>query len=335
MIIVENLFKSYEKKIKGKFLNNKKVKFNAVKKLNMKIEEGKIVGLLGVNGAGKSTTIKMLSTLLKPDKGTITIDGMDIEKDAYKIKPIINMIVGGERAMYWRLTAKENLEYFGKLYGLSGKELDVRVKELINFVGLNGRENEPVERYSKGMRQRVQIARGLINDPKYIFMDEPTLGLDVASAKSIRKYVKQLAIEKNKGILLTSHYLGEIEELCDYVYVINQGELLLEGTPEKVINLISVYHHRYHLTIKSSNKNYINLLNSLKVIDQVFIISTDNVSENIYNIVIGSKTNLDSKLFKLIINYASIENYSYEKASLEDAMIKIIEEPDKKYEIIS
>ena len=142
--------------------------------------------------------------------------------------------------MYWRLTAKENLEYFGSLYGLSGDVLRDRIKELLKLVELEEAADIPVERYSKGMKQRLQTARGLINDPEYIFLDEPTLGLDIMIAKEIRELIRGLAVKKNKGILLTTHYISEAEELCDYIYVLDKGEVIAEGTKEELRSLLSV-----------------------------------------------------------------------------------------------
>jgi ABC-2 type transport system ATP-binding protein len=142
------------------------------------------------------------------------------------------MIAGGERMIYWRLTAKENLEYFGRLYNIPKGLLRERMEQLLGYVGLQEKEDTPVEQYSKGMKQRLQIARGLINDPKYIFMDEPTLGLDAPIARELRAFTRKLAKEQQKGILLTSHYIHEIEELCDYVYIIDKGKKLMEGVPK-------------------------------------------------------------------------------------------------------
>lgn len=147
------------------------------------------------------------------------------------------MISGGERNLYWRLTAKENLRYFGSLYGLSGTELSEKIAYLLKIVGLEDAADIPVERYSKGMKQRLQIARGLINDPEYLFMDEPTLGLDIMIAKEIRELVLELAKKEKKGILLTTHYIQEAEELCDYIYVLDKGEIIAQGTKEELKEL--------------------------------------------------------------------------------------------------
>ncbi|WIY62762.1 ABC transporter ATP-binding protein [Bacillus arachidis] len=246
MIQAKQLVKRYELKEKVGFFRKKRRVVEAVNGLDLTIQKGEIVGLLGVNGAGKTTTIKMLATLLEPTSGTIEIDGIDSTKQDLFVKKKINMIAGGERMLYWRLTGKENLQYFGSLYGLKGVELEERIQFLLQQVELKEAANMPVERYSKGMKQRLQIARGLINDPDYLFLDEPTLGLDAPVAKKLREMVNRLAKEQNKGILLTSHYLEEVEELCDRLYIIEKGRLLYEGTPENIIQSIV---REYHLEI--------------------------------------------------------------------------------------
>lgn len=238
MLEAKNLKKYYTIKERTGWLSRKKKLIPAVNGIDLSIHKGEIIGLLGVNGAGKTTTIKMLSTLLTPTSGSIFVDGINALKQPGLIKQRVNMIAGGERMLYWRLTARENLMYFGRLYGLHGRALNKICSGLINLVGLDDAANLPVERYSKGMKQRLQIARGLINDPDYLFLDEPTLGLDAPVARQLRKTVKDLAACQGKGILLTSHYLEEVEELCDQVYVIDKGHLLLHDTPEHIVRTV-------------------------------------------------------------------------------------------------
>lgn len=237
MLKAENLGKVYHTSVGKRFFKREKITVEAVKNLDLEIREGQIVGLLGINGAGKTTTIKMLSTLLAPTIGDITIDGMDAVKNATEVKKFINMVAGGERMIYWRLTGKENLWYYGQLYGVEEKILKKRMEYLLELVGLTEKQDVPVERYSKGMKQRLQIARGLINDPRYIFMDEPTLGLDAAISKELREYVKQIAYKEGKSILLTSHYMQEVEELCEYIYILDHGTVIAQGTPKELAYL--------------------------------------------------------------------------------------------------
>ena len=207
-IIARHLVKDYIlKEKKGLFVRRQKKVVHAVKDISLEIPQGKITGVLGINGAGKTTTIRMLASVIAPTAGGLTMNGVDAVKNHLWVKERINMISGGERNLYWRLTAKENLRYFGSLYGLSGSGLNEKIADLLKIVGLEDAADIPVERYSKGMKQRLQIARGLINDPEYLFMDEPTLGLDIVIAKEIRKLVLELAKKEKKGILLTTHYI--------------------------------------------------------------------------------------------------------------------------------
>ncbi|XCP86436.1 ABC transporter ATP-binding protein [Roseburia hominis] len=239
-IIARNLVKDYELKEKrGLFRPRTRKTVHAVKGVSLEIPRGKIIGLLGINGAGKMTTIRMLSSVIEPTAGTLEMEGIDAIKEHRRVKERINVISDGERNLYWRLTAVENLEYFGSLYGISGDTLKKRIRNLLRIVDLEEAADIPVERYSKGMKQRLQIARGLVNDPAYIFLDEPTLGLDIVIAKEIRELIRRLAAEKEKGVLLTTHYISEAEELCDYIYVIDHGKIIARGTKEELQTLFA------------------------------------------------------------------------------------------------
>lgn len=321
MLSAVNLRKVFvTKEKKGAFRTQKK-EVVAVKSLDLEIRPGEIVGLLGINGAGKTTTIKMLSTLLMPTTGNIVIDGIDAVKEPMKVKKQINMIAGGERMLYWRLTARENLAYFGSLYGLSGKALTERISALLKAVDLEVAADTPVERYSKGMKQRLQIARGLINDPNYLFLDEPTLGLDAPIAKHLREHIRDLAIQEGKGILLTSHYLSEVETLCERVYIIDQGALVLHDTPEKIISdvaagdLLSVWvsefqdETRVHLT-----KMLLPFKASLTVIEQ----------SGGVELRVQSKQEVTALVLQFLFEHGvTLRRLEVQKPKLEDAILKL------------
>ncbi|MDF2533226.1 MAG: daunorubicin transporter ATP-binding protein [Clostridia bacterium] len=323
MLIAKGLKKNYISMEKKGFLKSSKKTVEAVKGLDLTIEPGKIVGLLGLNGAGKTTTIKMLSTLLEPDEGNCTIDGLDLTRDAFKIKHMVNMIAGGERMVYWRLTARENLEYFGKLYNIPNKELKNRIDNLIEFVGLKDRANEAVEKYSKGMKQRLQIARGLINDPKYLFMDEPTLGLDAPIARDLRKFTKSLAREEGKGILLTSHYITEIEELCDYVYIINQGLKVMEGTPREIASIVANCTNKYRIKINSFSEKFKGQFETfLNTVQSEYQLEE---SEGSYEIDVTSHRDIQSELISILSQQTKIISFAAMEPKLEDAIITLSE----------
>jgi ABC-2 type transport system ATP-binding protein len=209
--------------------------------INLVIPRGRVTGLLGLNGAGKTTTIKIISTLLRPSSGTVSVDGMDVERDARAIRRRINLIAGGERMVYARMTGRENLFYFGQLYNVPNPVLKTRSRELLELVGLSHVADTVVEQYSRGMTQRLSIARGLINDPDYLLLDEPTLGLDAPIARDLRVVIAGL-VRSGKGILLTSHYLAEVEELCEHVFVIADGRHLAAGSPGELTAASRVHH---------------------------------------------------------------------------------------------
>jgi ABC-2 type transport system ATP-binding protein len=202
----------------------------AVRGVSFEIQQGELFGLLGPNGAGKTTTIKMLITLLIPTKGTARVLGHDVVKEAREVRKRIGYVFGGERGVYERLSGYDNLRYFAELYAVPPKEIRPRIDYLLELVGLKGREQERAEGYSRGMKQRLHIARGLLHDPPVVFLDEPTIGLDPVGARELRATIASLA-DAGKTILLTTHYMFEADALCDRIAVINRGEIVAEGTP--------------------------------------------------------------------------------------------------------
>jgi ABC-2 type transport system ATP-binding protein len=207
-----------------------KLVVEAVRGVSFDIERGELFGLLGPNGAGKTTTIKMLITLLLPTSGSATVLGHDVVDDAREVRRHIGYVFGGDRGLYERLNALDNLRYFAELYGVPPREQRQRIGMLLELVGLTGREKERVEGFSRGMRQRLHIARGLLHDPEVLFLDEPTIGIDPVGARELRSTIATLK-DQGKTILLTTHYMFEADELCDRIAVISDGELVAEGTP--------------------------------------------------------------------------------------------------------
>ncbi|MGD8604584.1 MAG: ABC transporter ATP-binding protein [Anaerolineales bacterium] len=202
----------------------------AVDDISFDIRQGELFGLLGPNGAGKTTTVKMLTTLLIPTAGHASINGMDVVKQADKIRASIGFIFGGERGLYWRLSGIDNLRYFASLYHVEPRVSEERIPYLLDLVGLSGRGNEKVEGYSRGMKQRLHIARTLLHDPEVLFLDEPTIGLDPVGARELRSVIRNLQSE-NKTILLTTHYMFEADALCQRIAVIDKGRIIALDTP--------------------------------------------------------------------------------------------------------
>ena len=215
------------------FLKKEKRVVQAVDGISFEVRRGEIFGLLGQNGAGKTTTIKMLTTLLAPTAGTCKVLGCDTFGQEKQIRKRINFIFGGEMGVYRRLSARDNLRYFSNLYLIPRKERDVRIEKILKLVDLADRADDLAETYSKGMIQRLQIARGLINDPEILFMDEPTVGLDPLGTRMLRDIIRRLK-EQGKTVLLTTHNLAEVEELCDRLIIINKGKVVARGTPAEI-----------------------------------------------------------------------------------------------------
>ena len=218
---------------KRRFFTRKEPKtlFTAVHGVDLQIERGEIFGLLGPNGAGKSTTIRMLCTLLEPTSGTAHVNGFDIVKQANDVRRSLGTVLAGERSIYWKLTGRENLEYFAALYHLPAEITKKRVDELIERMELKDRANELVEKYSTGMRQRIAIAKALLARPPILLLDEPTLGLDPQAARRVRELVAELK-QEGHTILLTTHYMEEADQLSDRIGIIDTGKVIALNTPE-------------------------------------------------------------------------------------------------------
>ena len=205
--------------------------FTAVNGVDLQIERGEIFGLLGPNGAGKSTTIRMLCTLLEPTSGTAQVNGFDIVKQANDVRRSLGTVLAGERSIYWKLTGRENLEYFAALYHIPPAIAKKRVEELIERMEIKDRANELVEKYSTGMRQRIAIAKALLARPPILLLDEPTLGLDPQAARRVRELIAELK-QEGHTILLTTHYMEEADQLSDRIGIIDTGKVIALDTPE-------------------------------------------------------------------------------------------------------
>jgi len=206
------------------------VEVQALTDASLSVEPGELFGLLGPNGAGKTTSIKILTTLLLPSSGRVRVLGHDPAGEPSKVRPLIGYVFGGDRGLYDRLSARDNLSYFADVYRVPIRDKSRRIEELLDVVGLRGREKERVETFSRGMKQRLHIARGLLHDPPVLFLDEPTIGLDPVGARELRETVSALR-DAGKTILLTTHYMYEADELCGRVAVITGGRIVAEGTP--------------------------------------------------------------------------------------------------------
>lgn len=228
-IKTENLGRTY--KIRGGKRDEPKTRV-ALVDVNLEVARGEFFGLLGPNGAGKTTLIKILTTLLGPSIGRAWVAGFDVARNPEQVRPHINMVSGGESSGYGLLTVRENLWMFGQFYGLDSKTTFRRIDELLSVINLKDRAHTKTSDLSTGLRQKMNIVRGFLTDPQVVFLDEPTLGLDVNASREVRAFVKSWVTEQpQRTMLLTTHYMAEADELCDRVAIINAGRVLACDTP--------------------------------------------------------------------------------------------------------
>jgi ABC-2 type transport system ATP-binding protein len=224
IITIENLIKKFKGADEA-----------AVKGISLSIAKNEIFGLLGPNGAGKTTTISILCGLFRESSGSVSIDGMDLSSNLTAIKQIIG-VVPQDIALYPTLTARENLNFYGHMYGLSGNDLKARIEKWLANFGLTDAANKRVSEYSGGMKRRVNLIAGILHNPKILFLDEPTVGVDVQSRNVIISYLKELN-QQGMTIVYTSHHMEEAEHFCTRVGIIDYGKIIAEGTPSELVNM--------------------------------------------------------------------------------------------------
>lgn len=321
-IVVSNLRREYKSYV-GVFRRKLK-QVVAVEGISFEVEPGELFGILGPNGAGKTTTVKMLTTLLIPSGGTATILGYDVVKQAEAIRPRIGFIFGGERGLYWRLSGADNLKYFSSLYQIEPAVQAKRIPYLLELVGLADRANEKVEGYSRGMKQRLHIARTLLNDPEVMFLDEPSIGLDPVAARDIRQVVRDLRDQK-KTILLTTHYMFEADELCRRIAVINHGRIVALDTPanlKRVVQDLAVV----ELEVKALSPQSLERLKHLAFVDAVTVQEREQDSLVVVQTARGSEAVPD---LLAQLNGASLQKVSVREPTLEDAYVRLVETADE------
>lgn len=223
MIIVNDLHKSFKAKTGA---------VHAVQGVSFTAHDGEITGLLGPNGAGKTTSLRMLYTLMTPDKGTISIDGFSTETQSYDVRTRLGVLPDA-RGVYKRLTARENIAYFGRLHGMSDQLINERTVRLVKALGMEEFIDRQCEGFSQGQRTKTAIARALIHDPKNVILDEPTNGLDVMTTRGLREFLLQLKAE-GRCVIFSSHIMQEVAALCDRIVVIAHGKVMANGTPDEI-----------------------------------------------------------------------------------------------------
>jgi len=294
----------------------------ALTNVNIEIPRGELFGLLGPNGAGKTTLIKILTTLLSPTSGEAYVAGFDVAKHAAKVRPRINMVSGGESSGYGLLTVRENLWMFAQFYGIPPKEANQRIKDLLEIVGLGDRLNTKSSDLSSGLRQKMNIVRGFLTDPNVLFMDEPTLGLDVGASRDVRRFIRSWVDEnEDKTLLLTTHYMVEAEELCDRVAIINQGKVLACDTPTRLKQDLQK-EAIFRMEVSPLNGTPIKAFEALEGVKEVTYEPHDGFS--VLEFIVAEEDVLSSVVAKMTDNDIHLLNLQKREPSLEDVFVNLV-----------
>jgi ABC-2 type transport system ATP-binding protein len=300
-------------------VRRKRKDITALDGVTLSIEAGELFGLLGPNGAGKTTLTKILATILLPTAGRAEVLGYDVVRSYAQVRPRIGIVFGGERGLYWRLSGRYNIQYFADLYRVPPHLSRKKIPELLELVGLNERADERVEGYSRGMKQRLHIARGLVNDPEVVFLDEPTIGLDPVAARELRQVIKGLK-QAGKTVFLTSHYMYEIDALCDRVAVLHKGKIIKQDSPSALKQLVADL-EVVEIECMGIAEEYIEKLRLHPRVDSVNIETRDHIQ--ILQIQAPAGSELIQE-FMHILEGARIQKVITRQPTLEDAYIKLV-----------
>ncbi|MBI3360068.1 MAG: ABC transporter ATP-binding protein [Chloroflexi bacterium] len=298
----------------------------ALADVNLKVECGELFGLLGPNGAGKTTLIKILVTLLAPTSGLAQVGGHDVIKSPHLIRPLINMVSGGESSGYGLLTVRENLWLFAQFYGLDNKTSQERITELLGVVGMLDRANTKSSDLSTGLRQKMNIVRGFVTDPEILFLDEPTLGLDVGAAREVRRFVRRWVAERErprsgKTVLLTTHYMVEADELCDRVAIIDKGRVLACDTPANLKRRLQ-REAIFHMQVSPMNNGALSGFGTLPGVRKFTHEAHDGSST--LELILEADDVLSSVVAKLTQHNARILNLQKREPTLEDVFVDLV-----------
>ncbi|MBO3767953.1 MAG: ABC transporter ATP-binding protein [Candidatus Brockarchaeota archaeon] len=290
----------------------------AVDKLSFEVEKGEIFGILGPNGAGKTTTIRLLACLLSPSSGSANVGGFDIVKDSMKVREIVG-IQTENPSLYERLTAYENLDFFAEAYGiLDSQERRKRIRDLLDFFGLWVFKDKKVGAFSRGMKQKLSIARAIVHDPDIIFLDEPTSGLDPESAREIKDLMKSFS-RKGKTIVFSTHVLGDAEKLCNRVMIISKGKRVALGALEELLTNTSKPILR--ITLKKLDQRVIDAIKCFKQVKEVTVAD----SSSVVSIVLDDVETITPEIIKsVVLNGGLILSVNVVNQSLEDVYLKIV-----------
>ena len=319
-IEVKNLVKRYVTKRRRGLLKSEVEIVEALRGISFDVKHGEVVGLLGPNGAGKTTTVKIIATLLTPDEGEVRVEGFDVVREADEVRKRIGIMLTVEKGFYGKLTGRENLEYFGALYGIPENILKQRIEQLLALLELDklGAGDRLFEEFSLGMKARLAFARALLRDPPVLLLDEPTLGLDPPTARKIRSLVKELA-RQGKAILYTTHNMFEAEIVCDRVLLINRGVIVAEGTPDELKSRIPKM-RALEIYVRNTRENIVEGLQSI-VNSSVSVSQTVNGFTVIRILARKPEEIVDDVVKFLALNGIDIVKLEIEEPTLEDVFI--------------
>ncbi|MBL8165643.1 MAG: ABC transporter ATP-binding protein [Anaerolineae bacterium] len=290
----------------------------------LQVERGELFGLLGPNGAGKTTLIKILSTLLLPTSGSAFVEGMDVTRDVQEIRRRITVVSGGETSGYGLLTIEENLWMFARFYGLDSATARRRIDDLLNVVGILDRKRTKISDLSTGLRQKMNFVRGFISDPSMVFLDEPTLGLDVTAAREVRNFVKEwLRNNTSRTILLTTHYMAEADELCDRLAIVDRGRVLACDTPENLKRRLqreAVFNLKVGRLGHKPDKSA--MIESISGVQQVTVSEQNDHTE--LNLILAEESVLGSVLSHLTQRGSNLISLEKREPTLEDVFIQLV-----------
>lgn len=296
----------------------------ALQGVDLEIYRGELFGLLGPNGAGKTTLIKILSTLLLPTSGVAYVDGLDVVQETQEVRRRLSMVSGGETSGYGLLTVEENLWMFSRFYGLDTKTAMRRINELMEVVGIADRRRTKISDLSTGLRQKMNFVRGFISDPNVVFLDEPSLGLDVSAARDVRNFVKQwLKDHPDRTILLTTHYMAEADELCNRLAIIDSGKLLALDTPESLKQRLQqdvVFNLR--VAPLGSRPSREGMIENVPGVRQVTV--TDHNEYTELNLILQGEETLSGVLSHLSGRGSSLMALEKREPSLEDVFMQLV-----------
>lgn len=294
----------------------------AVDHLSFEVREGEVFGLLGPNGAGKTTTVRMLACLISPSEGSAKVGGYDVVKEPLKVREVVGILTENP-SLYERLTAYENMDFFAEAYGLtSAQEKRNRIRELLEFFGLWERRNDKVGTFSRGMKQKLAIARALVHKPPILFLDEPTAGLDPESSKGIRDLMERLSQHEKHTILLCTHRLEDAERLCSRVMIINRGKSIIVGTPEELRDKIGGQ-PVLQVMLKKMNQGIIKAVRGLKQVKEV---NVDNSATRLVITVDDVKSATPEVVRSIVYADGMVLSVNVLRPSLEEAYLKLVKE---------